>query len=177
MAPHLAVRVGVLQHAIDEGELDARRLSEDLFLELHRRICGDLTPGMAGRWRTADVVVGSHAPPPPFLVAQQMREYVLDLAARLDHLPAEPDALWLEALAFAEGRLLSIHPFTDFNGRVTRVFIDWLTRRLHLPDVDPTPGDAAATERYLAALRAGDQRQWQPLVDIWRERLARGLGR
>lgn len=177
LAPHLAVRLEALQHAIGEGKFDARDISEELFLELHRRICGDLTPDFAGRWRVIDVVVGKHEPPPAYQVRQQMREYVRDLAARLDHLPAEPDALWLEALAFAEGRLLSIHPFTDFNGRVTRAFIDWLTRRLHLPDVDPTPDDAAATERYLAALRAGDQRRWQPLADIWRERLAKGWGR
>ncbi len=177
LAPHLALRVEALQHAIGEGEFDASPLSEDLLLQLHRGICGDLTPDLAGRWRVTDVVVGSHEPPPALRVGQLMREYVLDLAARLEHLPAEPDALWLEALAFAEGRLLSIHPFADFNGRVTRVFIDWLTRRLRLPDIDPTPADAAATERYLAALRAGDERRWQPLMDIWRERLEGRLGR
>lgn len=175
LAPHLALRVEALQHAIAEGELDGRGLAEDLFLELHRRICGDLTPAFAGRWRSTDVVVGSHEPPRAFQVAQQMREYVQDLAARLNHLPPEPDDLWLEALAFAEGRLLSIHPFADFNGRVTRVFIDWLTRHLDLPDVDPTPDEGEATERYLAALRAADRRHWQPLLVIWRERFERGL--
>jgi CRISPR-associated endonuclease/helicase Cas3 len=177
LAPHLARRLEALQLAIGEGELDALELSEDLFLELHRRICGDLTPAFAGRWRAANVVVGNHEPAPAFQVGPQMRDYVRDLAARLEHLPDEPDDLWLEALAFAEGRLLSIHPFTDFNGRVTRAFIDWLTRRLRLPDVDPTPDDGEATERYLAALRAGDRRQWQPLLAIWRERLERGAAR
>ncbi len=49
----------------------------------------------------------------------------------------DPNDLWLETLAFAEGRLLSIHPFADFNGRVTPVFIDLLTRVLKLPDVGP----------------------------------------
>jgi CRISPR-associated endonuclease/helicase Cas3 len=177
LAPHLALRLEKLQHEIGDGELDARELTEDLFLELHLRICGDLTPAFAGRWRTTDVRVGSHEPPPAFQVGQQMRDYVRDLAARLAHLPAQPDPLWLEALAFAEGRLLSIDPFTDFNGRVTRAFIDWLTRRLRLPDVDPTPDAGEATERYLAALRAGDRREWQPLMGIWRERLERGPGR
>lgn len=177
LAPHLAKRVGALQHAIGEGEFDHRELAEDLFLDLHRGICGDLTPAFAGRWRTTEVLVGSHEPPPAPQVAQQMREYVRDLSARLAHLPAEPDHLWLEALAFAEGRLLSIHPFTDFNGRVTRVFIDWLTRKLALPDVDPTPDEGEATERYLAALRAADHRRWQPLMEIWRERIERGVGR
>ncbi|MGH8524836.1 MAG: hypothetical protein ACREXY_11645, partial [Gammaproteobacteria bacterium] len=42
----------------------------------------------------------------------------------------------LEALAFAEGRLLSIHPFLDFNGRATRVWLREVIRRLP-PDVFP----------------------------------------
>jgi CRISPR-associated endonuclease/helicase Cas3 len=166
-----------VQLAVDEGEFDAHPLDEDLLLELHRRICGALTPAFAGRWRGTDVVVGTHEPPPAHQVAQQMREYVHDLTARLANLPAEPDDLWLEALAFAEGRLLSIHPFADFNGRVTRVFVNWLTRHLHLPDVDPTPDDGEATERYLEALRAGDRREWRPLMAVWRERFEKESGR
>ncbi len=118
--------------------------------------------------------MGTHEPPAPHLLAQHLRNYVADLDTRIAALPAEPDELWLEVLAFAEGRLLSIHPFTDFNGRTTRVFIAWLTRRLKLPVVDPTPDEGAATEHYLAALRAADQSNWQPLMAIWRERLARG---
>jgi len=119
LEPHLATRVQALQSAIAAGEFDGRTLDEDRFLELHRRICADLIPELAGRWRTRDVVVGDHEPPAYPLVPQRMREYALDLHARLASLPQEPGDLWLEALAFAEGRLPSIHPFADFNGRVT----------------------------------------------------------
>lgn len=174
LAPHLARRVEQTQYAIRQGALDSLPLDESLFLELHRRICGDLTPNFAGRWRSQEVVVGQHLPPLPPAVAQTMRDYVLDLQARIDSLPREADERLLELLAFAEGRLLSIHPFTDFNGRTTRVFIDWLTRRLELPDVDPTPDEGEATDQYLAALRAADQCSWQPLMVIWRERLRQG---
>lgn len=171
LAPHLARRVEQTQYAIRQREFDDRLLDESLFLDLHQRICGDLTPGFAGRWRRQEVIVGQHQPPAPHLVAPSMRDYVLDLQARIDVLPPDADDRLLELLAFAEGRLLSIHPFTDFNGRTTRVFIDWLTRRLELPDVDPTPDEGAATDRFLAALRAADQHNWQPLMAIWRERL------
>ncbi|HET8553406.1 MAG TPA: CRISPR-associated helicase Cas3' [Rhodanobacteraceae bacterium] len=175
LAPHLSRYVEALQDAIAEGEFDQHDLDESLLLCFHQRICGDLTPAFSGHWRTTDVIVGSHEPPPHHKVGQAMRTYVQDLAARIDHLPPELDELWLEALAFAEGRLLSIHPFADFNGRVTRVFMDWLTRRLNLPDIDPTPDEGEPTERYLAALRAGDQFDWQPLMAIWRERFEKGL--
>lgn len=45
----------------------------------------------------------------------------------------------------------------EFDDRVTRVFMDLLTRRLKLPDVDPPPDPGAPTERYLLALRGADQ--------------------
>ena len=176
LAPHLARRVEQTQYAIRQGELDHRLVDEGLFLELHQRICGDLTPGFSGRWRSQEVIVGQHQPPLPHLVALGMREYVRDLQARIEALPSEAGDSLLELLAFAEGRLLGIHPFTDFNGRTTRVFIDWLTRRLDLPDVDPTPDEGGATALYLAALRAGDRHDWTPLMAIWRERLQQGAG-
>lgn len=174
LAPHLASRVEQTQYAIRQGEFDSRPLDESLFLDLHQRICGELTPDFGGRWRSQEVVVGQHRPPLPHMVAQAMRDYVLDLQAHLEALPREADDRLLELLAFAEGRLLSIHPFTDFNGRTTRVFIDWLTRRLELPDVDPTPDEGVATDQYLAAVRAADERNWQPLMAIWCERLQQG---
>ncbi len=174
LAPHLARRVEQTQFSIRQGELDRHPLDENLFLDLHQRICGELTPNFAGRWRSQEVVVGQHHPPLPHFVAQAMRGYVLDLGVRIEALPREADDHLLELLAFAEGRLLGIHPFTDFNGRTTRVFIDWLTRRLELPDVDPTPDEGASTDQYLAALRAADQHNWQPLMSVWRERLQQG---
>ncbi len=163
LAPHIAKRVQALQSAIVAGHYDGRTLDEGLFLELHRRICADLMPHLAGRWRTGGIVVGEHEAPAYPSVPQRMREFVLDLQARLASLPEEPDDLWLETLAFAEGRLLGIHPFGDFNGRVTRV--------LDLPDVDPTPDPGEAAEQYLAALRAADRNDWRALMDIWRRRI------
>ena len=169
------MRVQALQSAIAAGELDGRTLDENLLLEFHRRICADLIPEFAGRWRTIDVLVGDHEPPAYPLVPQRMHEYALDLQTRLASLPQEPDDLWLETLAFAEGRLLYIHPFADFNGRVSRVFIDLLTRVLKLPDVDPTPDPGEPTARYLAALRAADHNDWRALMDIWRRRIEEAL--
>jgi CRISPR-associated endonuclease/helicase Cas3 len=175
LAPKLARRVEAVQDDLASGAFDGHDLSDTLFRDFHQRICGDLTPGFAGRWRTTNVIVGTHEPPAAHEVPVVMHNYTRDVAARIEHLPEQISEQWLETLAFAEGRLLSIHPFTDFNGRVSRIFIDWLTRRLSLPDIDPTPDDGEATQRYLTALRAGDRLNWQPLMAIWRERLAEGM--
>ena len=99
-----------------------------------------------------------------------MRDYGDDVRVRLQNTSGHMDELLLETLGFAEGRLLSIHPFNDFNGRVTRLFLRELLRRLELPPVDLVPIDAAGEKNYFAALRAGDRNNWQPLMKIWEQR-------
>lgn len=98
-----------------------------------------------------------------------MRDYALDLQARLEE-PIKVEQL-PETLAFAEGRLLTIHPFTDFNGRLTRLWLWELLRRLKLPPVNLAPQDRAATDIYLKALRAADGKDFRPLAQLWMQRL------
>lgn len=170
LAPHLALAAAAVESAIEAGDYDGHDLHEELVLQMHQRLCGALTPQLAG-WRRSEVLVGSHTPPPAHLVPQLMREYALDLQARLA--AAGADEALLEALAFAEGQLLSIHPFADFNGRVCRLFMRWLLRRLDLPRVLTAPVPEA-TQAYLEALRAGDRRDWRALTQVWRQRFSEG---
>jgi CRISPR-associated endonuclease/helicase Cas3 len=169
LAPLLAERVLRVQQGIEAEAYAGYALDEDLLRALHGDSCGDLVPQWAGRWRTIAVRVGSHEPPAPHLVPLEMRNYALDLRARLDASPAVED--WPEFLAFAEGRLLTIHPFADFNGRVARLWLWELLRRLDLPPVSLADTEAAARQRYLAALRAADARDYRPLAQVWRDRL------
>lgn len=168
LAPHLSLRVQNLETEIVEGAFSSHAIDETLILELHRRICGDLVPAFAGRWRRVNV--RDHDAPPYPQVPILIRDYCRDLQARLDSLGNAPDERLLEFLAFTEGRLLWIHPFEDFNGRVTRVFLAEILQRLGLPAIDPTPEAGAETQRYLQALKAADNAQWQPLIDYWRTR-------
>ena len=167
LAPHLARRVLLVEIEIWQGRFAERVLDEALILDLHRRICGELVPEIAGRWRRVNVSVGSHEAPSFVRVGPLMRDYVLDLQARSSKLGDALDHRLLEFLAFAEGRLLSIHPFRDFNGRTTRLLLAELLRRLRLPHVDPTPDSADERERYLMALKAADHADWQPLIVAW----------
>lgn len=170
LAPLLAERVLRVETAIASGDFALSSPDADLVLRFHSEIAGDLVPEWAGRWRDAEVTVGRHHPPPPHRVPMLMRDYGEDLRARLKNASGKIDELLLELLAFAEGRLLSIHPFNDFNGRVTRLFLRELLRRLQLPPVDLVPTDAADESDYFAALRASDGNDWRPLMKIWEQR-------
>lgn len=168
LAPLLAERVLSVEQRIAAGDLVEQALDGQFLLWLHAAIAGDLVPDWAGRWRNSAVRVGEHEAPPPHEVPVLIRLYTDDLASRLVHLE---EVTFLETLAFAEGRLLSIHPFLDFNGRVTRLWLRELLRRLDLPPVDLVPTTSAEEPVYFAALRAGDSLNWNPLAEIWRDRL------
>lgn len=131
-------------------------------------------PRLAG-WRQTNVTVSLHMAPDFFRVPTLAREYGLDLQARLSALGSASDELLLETLAFAEGRLLSIHPFADFNGRVTRVWLREILRRLNLPPVQLAPTEESTVTKYLAALQAADRNDWRPLMDVWQRRIEEAL--
>jgi CRISPR-associated endonuclease/helicase Cas3 len=167
LAPLLAERVlGVLQD-IEDGIFAARPLDESLLLDLHRNICGNLIPDWAGRFRTNEVKVGQHSPPPSHQVPMRVRDYFADLNIRL----AGKEILLLETLAFAEGCLLFIHPFPDFNGRATRLLLAEILRRQELPPVELAPTNDIARRNYIGALEAADKLDWTPLTKLWQERL------
>ena len=170
MAPFLADRVADVEAGIARNRYADLPLDEYLVLALHRDMVAALIPSIGGRWRLSNVQIGAHEPPNYHRVPELMRAYALDLKARLEDIEGQDDDRLLETLAFAEGRLLSIHPFADFNGRATRVFLSELLGRLNLPAIDPTPDPGAATQRYLAALGAADCNDLAPLKTIWGER-------
>ena len=101
----LAERVADTELAISDRRFADLPL-HDLLLELHRRICVDLTPEMAGRWRLRDVRVGDHQAPPYWQVPMLMRTYAADLEARFAGLDDHSGEPLIDDLAFAEGRLL-----------------------------------------------------------------------
>ena len=171
LAPMLAERVLRVLQDIEDGTLAARPLDESLLLDLHRNICGDLTPDLAGRFRATEVKVGQHSPPPSHQVPMLVRDYFADLNVRLAEMSAGKETLLLEALAFAEGRLLFIHPFADFNGRATRLLLAEILRRQELPPVELAPGDDTDRKIYIQALEAADRLDWTPLTKLWQERL------
>ncbi|MDP2825778.1 MAG: TaqI-like C-terminal specificity domain-containing protein [Sulfuritalea sp.] len=136
---------------------------------IHQRIAGKLFPEWAGRWRSSEVQVGTHLPPPPLDVPVHVRNFCLDLEERLHHIGGAQSVA--ELLAWVDWRFQWIHPFKDFNGRVGRILLVALGYHLSLPPVDPAAQPTAAQE-YFSALRAADGGNLLPLQTIWLTRLA-----
>lgn len=178
LAPHLAKGVERVMASLLDKSPDELRVTPEFIHKLHKDAFEELFPSWAGSYRDRDVVVGIYNPPPYFEVPVLIRQYCDDVEFRLSSLGIKPQVNepLLEALAFAEGRLLSIHPFRDFNGRVTRMFLFALLYRFDLPPVQLVPDekDEKGKKEYLDALSKADSMDWQPLMEVWRKRFEIG---
>jgi len=175
IAERIASRAAEIQPEIALGSYASSPLDESLLARLHGELCAGLVPDWAGKWRTVEVTVGVHEPPPSYQVAVALRDYAVDLAARWESLLGDDEEMLLETLAFAEGRFFSIHPFRDFNGRVARPWLREILRRAGLPEVRLEVRSEEEKAAYFAALRAADRHDLAPLKIIWRQRFAEAI--
>ncbi|MCH9826200.1 MAG: type I-U CRISPR-associated protein Csx17 [Gammaproteobacteria bacterium] len=172
LAERLSEPLQQLDYDIRQQRFSERAIDETLLLDLHAGLTAELFPEQAGLYRQTQNQIRGHQPPPPYDVPRRMRDYCLNLATRIEHLGGEADDRLLELLAYAEGEFLSIHPFPDLNGRISRLWLLEILRRLQLPPVTVVPMDARFRARYFDALAAADGRDWRPLMDLWKERLS-----
>jgi CRISPR-associated endonuclease/helicase Cas3 len=168
LAPHIGRNLLALEARIESGEFAAAPLTPTLLLDFHHVICGDIVPQLAG-WRRTNPVVGGHLPPDCAEVPALVLQYMDALAKRIAETQM-PDERLLETLAYAEGRLLSIHPVARFNGRLVSAWLREILRRLDLPPVQLASVESAARAEYLRALNALEDGDSQPLMRVWQAR-------
>lgn len=131
------------------------RLRPSIITDLHR-IALDGLSDYAGVFRPVPVEIGQsrHTPPPP----HQVQSLVEDLCDEINEAFTTRSALNL--CAYAMWRFNWIHPFTDGNGRTSRVLAYFvLCTRLgyRLPGHTTIPEQIAANKTpYYAALEAAD---------------------
>ncbi len=135
-------------------------LTDQAYLaRLHHRMFGDVWR-WAGKWRRVETNIGVL----PHEIPLKLRHFLDDVDYWLAHATFGPDEL---AARFHHG-LVSIHPFTNGNGRHTRLAADLLCRQLGVAaftwgsrSID-LPGDIR--QSYLAALQAADRHDFAPLL-------------
>ena len=174
-AKHIATR-GELNEL--EGEniiagltwLDRRPKSFDLLTdaavrEIHKRLFGEIWD-WAGIYRLTDKNIGV----PVWHISTELRTCLDDAQYWREHKSFDP----LEATARLHHRLVWIHPFANGNGRWARIMAD-----AYLARIDPKAfldwsgagtlnAESQHRTAYIAALRAADQHDFDPLVALVR---------
>jgi Fic family protein len=126
-------------------------LTERLARILHAVVMRDLVPPShePGSYRIDDMVKLSYPTPPGVEVVSEMGDFGRWLTLKPESAEYEPSPI-LRA-AYAHTRLLTIHPFHNGNGRVARLLMNLVLRRVGFP-LAAIDGDARSA--YLAALGA-----------------------
>lgn len=142
------------------GRARRRDVLDDVFLrELHKRMFGEVWK-WAGQYRLTARNIGIDA----YRIPTEVRTLVDDVRFWIVNATYAPDEI---AVRFSH-RLVSIHPFPNGNGRMSRLVGDLLAMQLGQPRF--TWGranlvDAGETRRaYVAALRAADADDIDPLL-------------
>ena len=142
------------------GRMRKRDVLDDAFLrELHKRMFGEIWK-WAGQYRLTARNIGIDA----YRIPTEVRTLVDDVRFWVDNATYAPDEI---AVRFSH-RLVSIHPFPNGNGRLSRLVGDLLAMQLGQPRF--TWGranlvDAGETRRaYVDALRAADADNIEPLL-------------
>lgn len=143
------------------AEAQTRRgvdVASDVFLcDLHARLFGQVWT-WAGKYRTTERNIGID----PARIATEVRQLFNDVAGWQEYGSYPLD----ERAARLHHRLTFIHPFPNGNGRTSRAMADLFLRANKAPALTwgASLPAAEARARYLAAVRAGDQHDFGPLL-------------
>lgn len=75
----------------------------------------------------------------------------------------------LEALAIVHCELVLIHPFREGNGRLSRLLSQLMALQAGLPLLNFSSIKGKQRKAYFAAVRAGMERDYAPMVEIFRK--------
>lgn len=105
-------------------------ISIDDILEIHKRVLGHVDPIEGGEFRRTQVYVGGHIPPGPNDLHILMQRFVQWLNSE-QAVSMHP----VRYAALAHYKLVHIHPFTDGNGRTSRLLMNTILMRSGYPPV------------------------------------------
>ena len=99
-------------------------------LEIHIRVLGHVDPVQGGQFRRTQVYVGGHVPPGPGDIHYLMEEFALWLNSERA-IRMHP----VRYAALAHYKLVHIHPFSDGNGRTSRLLMNTILMQAGYPPV------------------------------------------
>ncbi len=136
-------------------------ISPSLILELHSVSFRSIFPDWAGRFRTIQVTYSGKEAPRFFQIPELVKNLCDDLKMQLNCLPKPSEPNYIDKvvslLAWFQHRFVYIHPFQDYNGRTARMLTSLILLNLKLPALEIQVETTADREKYLEAMRAGDE--------------------
>ena len=136
-------------------------LEEEQIRALHRRMF-DKTWKWAGKYRHSDKNIGVSWPQIPI----EIRKLLDDASFWIENETFSMDVIAVRL----HHRMVLIHPFQNGNGRHARLWSDTVLMQNRRPPLNwknsVLDHPAKARSAYIAGLRAADQNDYEPLIDL-----------
>jgi len=152
---HMKARREVLQHfkallLVREFASSKQLLTEDIIKQWHGVLMEGLTEP-SGSYRTEGVFAGQKIFPDHECVPEMMASLLSQTASRLQS--SRRKSMWANAAWLSHG-FVSIHPFTDGNGRLCRLLGNYVLWYYGFPFAVPI---SSPRKKYMAALHYADR--------------------
>ena len=156
-------------------------ITPELICQLHQKAFGWIFPKWAGKYRKIQVTVSGKETPSFYLVPEMVMNLCEDLKERLSHLPKRAEKSFIieavKLLAWFQHKFVFIHPFQDYNGRMSRMLTILLLLKLRLPPTEIKVEKKADRSRYIKAMQKADDGDISFLENIISETLLESFSR
>jgi len=164
-----------LETAIAKYDRDHRFTADDL-CSMHRSWLGGIY-AWAGKYRQVNLEKGGLPFAAAHLVPRLMTDFEKQVLAVYTPCRFSSHQEIAHALAVAHVELLLIHPFREGNGRLARMLASLMSFQAGLPPLDFGELKGERKKEYFAAVRAGFDRDYDPMTKIFCGLIERTLRR
>lgn len=165
----------ILQKIAEEN----RHITPGFIKEIHKECFGDILEQDAGVFRTIQVTYSSKEAPHYSQLPEMMKNLCEDTEYALVHLSEKSDEKYIsklvEVVASFQHRFVFIHPFVDYNGRMTRLFTNYILMRTGLPIIETKIENESDRKAYIIALQNADEGDYTAIENIIAESLTESL--
>ena len=146
------------------------RLSIELIKKVHKACFSDILQDRSGVFRTIQVEYSGKEAPHFSKVHEMMQNLIDDTEHALKKMPVATSDGYIrdivDLLALFQHRFVVIHPFFDYNGRMSRMFTNYLLMREALPTIELLATTTLLRKKYIQSLQKADEGNYRALQDI-----------
>ncbi|TLY51940.1 MAG: Fic family protein [Gammaproteobacteria bacterium] len=161
------------ERLVDETSEDKQFAADDV-RHIHQIWLGEIY-AWAGEYRNVNITKSGF----PFAAAAEIPRLMQEFSRGplRQYTPCDTNVIQEqeEALAVVHAELILIHPFREGNGRCARVLSTLMALQTDLPPLDFTGIRGAEKQRYIAAIHAALDRNYEPMKLVMRRVIERSL--
>jgi cell filamentation protein len=150
------------------------RFSADDICSMHGVWLGNIYE-WAGRYRNVTMSKGGFLFAAPAFIPRLMADFEREILHRYTPCRADSRNELVEALAVVHTEFLLIHPFREGNGRIARQLAVFMVLQAGMPSLDLAIIRGKRKEAYFGAVRAGLERDYEPMKRVFNEAILRTL--